>query len=66
MLVDFVLTPLGVMYLSVAGKERKEEEKEEEERERESQRFWFRLFRLSVTTTFFPRLPRCACVCFVF
>ena len=37
---DCALTPLGLMYLSVAGKERKEEEKEEEKRkrERESQR----------------------------
>lgn len=57
MLVDGALIPFGLMHLSVAGKERKEEEKEEEKRKREgeSQRFWFRLFRLSVTTTSFPR-----------
>lgn len=41
MFVDCVVTPFGLMCLSVAGKERKEEEKEEEERKREgeSQRF---------------------------
>ena len=56
MLVDGALIPFGLMHLSVAGKERKEEEKEEKrKREGESQRFWFRLFRLSVTTTSFPR-----------
>ena len=37
MLVDCAVTPLGLMRLSVAGKERKEEEKEEEKRKREGE-----------------------------